>query len=48
MQIQHMEFELKVSKPAESSVNLRLDITSLLVAPVKRSKDIYFQTYCIK
>lgn len=30
----------KRSKPAESSVNLGLYITSLFVAPVKRSKSI--------
>ena len=34
--MQHMEKSVKVSKPAESPVNLRLHIASLLVAPVKR------------
>lgn len=35
-----MENSFKVGKPAESSVNLRLNITSLLVAPVKRIQNI--------
>lgn len=38
-----MENSVKVSKPAESSVNFRLDIASLLIAPVKRSTNILSQ-----